>query len=423
MNKFLLYFSVCLFACHSSGQKAFHLSNKGISCDGLLESSEQKIICGDASQNAGSPRNAAVSVISATETRSYLWDNVSGSRFEKILSGKEQYCFTGYSGSEKISSAWSFSKSMDFKWMSQCSSLFSFNDPGAAMNAKGQLMVASRDPSATAFYAYFSLLDPNGKSVWVKGLDHIDQLSGIRVIDGEHFLIAFRQKGAYIDGVSSKKYSIFSSLIVDQNAQIVQQIKYHIDNSSYIDFAIQTVESDPSGNLIYAGTILSKTRVNGLFVFKTDASGKLLWSNQYPTDKTIFSKSIVAKDSKSIVLFADAYGQQGGFLIAELNAQNGDIVWQKAYEATAYMQIKKAYSSAKGYQVFYDRLLNFANFSLDQKGNSCFSTKDLHIKDKQAVEILTMNNDAKFTDSEHQWKPVNGGTLKRVEFAVEVDCK
>ena len=145
-------------------------------------------------------------------------------------------------------------------------------------------------------------------------------------------------------------------------------------------------------------------------------------SYTYNTGKELSIKSADIDAEDNIVIAADSYGKNGGFLLAGIDSE-GKIQWNNYSTTTPYEQIKNVYWDQEEIKVVFDKTLNAGILVCSNKGKCCMgSSSSLDIKATNADVQLSPNN-SEFEPTACRWNPI--------ELQVEVhnnpkwidDCK
>jgi len=106
------------------------------------------------------------------------------------------------------------------------------------------------------------------------------------------------------------------------------------------DYGNDVIQTSDGGYAVCgkARTQSSTVGYGGFYVFKTNASGTLSWSNMWGEDESITAYDIIEKPDGSIIATGSNWG--GSPAIVEMDA-SGNMNWAKAYD-TGYNYIRKS---------------------------------------------------------------------------------
>lgn len=427
----ILTLCIILSSCglNSGGQKAVHLDNKGITCDGKWNEMDHLILCGEtmtyADHSQGGQQKDAFIVDADHAMKDFkaysIGDGHSNFRFEKVVIGQDRYIFSGFGFEDKSAMVASFSKKMELQWAMKADSVQAFEEPAFCSDSKGNCLLVSKNTSADPYYGFFTLLKKDGTKLWSAIIDQIDVMADIASLRNGDFLVCFTQKGAYIDGGTRKKYFIVPIIRLNINKEISYQVKFLIDREKFMGVEFTKVLETASGNLYFCGKAWSVENRSDMFVIKTDAGGKVIWANTYRTNKELMIKSAVLDDKEQVIIAADSYGHNGGFLRAAINL-NGDMIWNSYDVSTPYEQVKSIHTSKNGLEFVIDKTLNFGMMTSDLKGKTCLgSGSELPIS-KIKTEVILSNHNAELLPNNTPWHEckLNVQTLKNVKSMI--DC-
>ncbi|NOT38331.1 MAG: hypothetical protein HOP11_13250 [Saprospiraceae bacterium] len=426
---FYIFIVILIFSCSSGSQNATHIETKGISCD-AVKSAEGILISGESSlladRSKGTSQKDAYIANLGSSTGSVKVITVGNQsdmfRLDQLASSSGFVLASGYGMADKKALVLGMDSDLKLNWGLVSDSLEAFEEPASSMDANGNYLVVNKNLAATPYYAYFTLLTREGKVQWTQRTDHIDALADIVSLRNNNFLIAFKQKGAYIDGGTMKKYLMASSLWVTKDGAIIQKYKFLVDRDKFIDFNLHKCLEDSKGNIYYFGSGLLVNNRTDLFVIKTNAAGHVQWSYTYQTGHELVIKSAdISKDDK-IVIAADSYGKSGGFLLAGLGT-DGKILWNNHTSTTPYEQIKSVFIDKDQFIVVYDKTLQAGILYCDSKGKSCTGkSKELSIAQSNADIQLSPNN-AEFEATQCRWLPLQLQTMMHNDVKLISDCK
>ena len=431
MYRLLLLLCVaCACSVQSGGQKAMHLDNKGITCDAVNFETNQVAICGESSkyaeQSNGSTRKDGFVILAKYGSdlcEGYTFGNgLNDFRLEKGFHSGNNFVFSGYGFEGRNALITCVNKQMETQWTYSNAQLQAFEEPAGACDAQGNILVISKNPLSTPYYAYLTLVNKEGEIKWTKKVDLVDVMSDLIPTKSGDFLMHFKQKGAYIDGTTRRKYFIAPTLRISKTGEIVSQFQFIIDREKFTDFDIRKVLETTYGTVYYFGSAISISKRIDLFIIKTDIKGTIIWANTYQTNAELAIKTAVLDDKQDIVFTADSYGHSGGMLRAGLTV-NGDIKWNSFNTTKPYEQIRHLSLSKSGdCQVVYDKTLSFAMFNTNKNGLNCLGqSSTLDIKKTPAeVELSTHNSILEADNSIWEKKTIQVKSIGKIKGII--DC-
>ena len=425
----LLFF----FACSniSSDQKAYHYNNKGITCDAIIDSKDNKIICGETSvytsEKETTGNKDAFFLMSSDHGKTNLGFSFGSpsisERFEKMIAFGNEYVLHGNSGESKNKFLIKTNANGDAIWGIQSEKFRSFDPGDMAIDPAGNVLFISKDPAADAYHGCLHLVDKDGNCKWSKDLSSIDAMQDIICTKDGLFLISYKQKGAYIDGSTRKKYWMNSFHKVDQSGQIVWSRKFHIDNDLVDECIFNRLLEDKTGHLYFIGRIdLLSPRKQNLFIIKTDKNGRIFWSNIYTCLPELSFKNGCFDANGNLILLADGYSKNGGIAYMQL-APDGKVIWSKITKSANYEQAINIFANKQGYEIVWDKLLNFASFTVDTKGRTCNSkVEDLVLTPKKFPLILDEFKGS-WETVEADWKKMEFKMVSHKDIVATSDCQ
>jgi hypothetical protein len=425
----LLFF----FACSniSSDQKAYHYNNKGITSDAIIDSRDQKIICGETSvytsEKSGTGNKDAFFVLSSDHGKTNIGYSMGTAdlpeRFERVIPIGTEFVLNGFSGESKNKFLIKTNSKGEAIWGIQSERFRTFDPGDMAMDPSGNVLFITKDPSAEAYHGTLHLVDKDGNCKWSRDMSSIEVMQDIICTQDKLFLISFKQKGAYIDGSTRKKYWMNSFHKVDQSGQIVWSRKFHFDNDLVDECTFSKILEDKSGHLYFMGKIdLLKPRKQNLFITKTDKDGRIIWSNVYTGSAELNFKSGCFDSKGNLILAADGYSKNGGIAFLQL-APDGNILWAKITKSANYEQVISIFTSRDGYEIVWDKLLNFASFTVDLKGRTCTAgVEDLKLG-IQKFPLILDEFKGSWDPIEADWKKMDLKLVAHQDVISTSDCQ
>lgn len=423
--RFVILFVIAASCTHySGGQKAFHFENKGITTDAMRLGDQGMIICGESSSGGSkdgvllrlNEKDEAVQVIG-------VGDGQNAFRFEKLGLTAGQLVASGYGFEDKASMVAGFSNDLDLKWAMRADSLMPFEEPALCADNQGNVVVLSKAPSAwSPYYGVFTLINREGKVMWNRKVDMIDVMSDIVALRNGDFLTCFKQKGAYIDGGTHKKYYMISVVRFTVQGELAYQVKFLVDREQFLDVDFNKVMEASGGDLYFCGRSRNLANRTDLLVVKTDKGGKIIWSKTYQTNQEQGIRSGTFDPKGNIVLVADSYGHSGGMLRTSIDP-SGNVLWANFNKSTPYEQMRAVFALKDKFQYVCDRTLNMGVYTSSVNGSVCFGESAPAKLTVGSAEFILSNNTNEFQDYNAGWKPVELKTSRPAVWSRIDDCK
>ena len=409
MHKFIFTSLVIfLFSCSSGSQKASHIETKGITCDGV-NNNGSIIVSGETSvfadRSQDSSQKDAYVYSSQLDKLFSIGNKVDGFRLDQITASSKSVVASGYGGQDRKAIICGFTDKLNKQWCLVSDSLEAFEEPVSAMDDKGNYLVVNKNTSAQPYYGYFTLVASDGKVLWTQCADHIDLMSDIIALKNGQFFVCFKQKGAYIDGGTGKKYYMATGLWVTIEGNIVQKYKFLIDREKVIDFNLNKAVEDSKGNIYLFGAGQMLNNKADLLVIKINSTARVQWSYTYSTGKELSIKSADIDSKDNIVIAADSYGKAGGFLLAGIDL-DGKILWNTYSTTTPYEQIKNVYWDKEDIKLIFDKTLNAGVLTCSNKGKCCIGNSSLLDLKATNADVQLSPNNAEFEPTACRWNPI-----------------
>lgn len=415
---------ISLHSCVDAQHSAYSMENKGLACDALINGNGEMLMTGEISSQAIAQsekpiKSGLISVLkygSEDGHQFILSDGANPFRIDQCENSNEGILFSGYGLESKKPLIFLCDKNMKLKWAKVSDQLQPLGKPFLCANAKGESIIATRLPSSTAYYNYFTLTDKVGKEIWTKRLDHIDVLSDIIYSTADQFLIHFVAKGAYIE--ERKKY--YNLPLIRCNTKGISENSFvmHIDRDVYPQITSNKILEASNGDLYFFGSLSNAEKRMDLLVIKTTAKGELLWSKAYQTNKDLEIKSAMFDENQDIIFVADSYGRKGGFLYVRMNKE-GIIQTNDFHETKPFEQVKKILNNRDKKTLFYDKVLNFA-FIEYSKDHSC-SGMQIEIK-SSPIEVLIYKEPQMMEDADLSWRHQELSIKEKGKYKLKQDC-
>jgi len=416
-----------LHSCVDAQHSAYSMDNKGLACDALINGNGEMLMTGEISsqsveQSGEKPvKSGLISVLkygSENGRQFMLSDGVNPFRIDQCENSNEGYIFSGYGFETKQPLIFSCDKNMKLKWARVSDQLQPLSKPFLCANPKGESMIATRLPSSTAYYNYFTLTDKDGEEIWTKRLDHIDVLSDIIYSAADQYLIHYVAKGAYIE--ERKKYYNLPLIRCNTNGISENSFVMHIDRDVYPQITSNKILEAPNGDIYFFGSLSNVEKRLDLLVIKTTSKGELLWSKAYQTNKDLEIKSALIDENQDIIFVADSYGRKGGFLYVRMNKE-GIIQANDFHETKPFEQVKKILNTGEKEIVFYDKVLNFA-FIEYSKDQSCYSTRMQIEINSSPIEVLIYKEPQSMEAADLSWRHQEISIKEKGKYKLKRDC-
>jgi hypothetical protein len=421
-----------LVACSNvaTDQKAFHYNNKGITCAGILDSKGQLVICGETSVfTSNQPATAgkeAFFVVTKNEGKDNTGYSLSisnnPSRFERIIPFEKDYIIGGFNSETKNKMLIRTNDAGAAIWGIQSEKFRTFDPGDMCIDKSGNLLVMTKDPSAEAYHGTLHFIDKDGNCKWSRDMSSIEVMQDMIPCRDGHFLISYKQKGAFIDGSTRKKYWMNSFHKVDQSGQIIWSRKFHLENDLVDDCVFSKILEDKNGNLFFIGKLdVAQPRKQHLFVTKTDKDGRIFWSLYYDTPQELNFKTGCFDQTGNLILVADGYSKNGGMAFMQL-AADGSVAWAKLFKTANYEQALDLIENKNSFTLIWDKLLNFATMSFNAKGQTCNKVDELTITNHKFPLLL---DEFKYSwdNVEADWKKMEFNLVPHQDIKVSSDCQ
>lgn len=432
----LFIFSFILIACSqvAPDQKSILLQTKGLTCDAILTNSSELLICGETASHAGtdSKKNGfkdayVFQTNSSSKSTGLTSYGIPGKsvRFEQIcLNGSDRYVSGNY-GDDKNKLICKLGTKNEVLW-SMGSTIYKTIDKGdLAVDAAGNCLLPTKDPSSDAYEACLHLFDANGVCKWSRKLKAVEVWQDVIVTTDQKFMISYKQKGAYINGELRKKYWINTFQIVDPVGELIQYRNFHFEYDLITDWHFNKLIQDKKGNLYFIGKIeYRNTNKQEAFIIKTAIDGKIIWSHTYSADNGMeyAFKNACLTATGNLMILGDGYSKKGGIVFLELNS-DGKISWAKLKSAAYFDQAMVIISKGKNYEIIWDKLLNMAMFSCNEKGQTCTNDlQEIHFTQKNFPVLLNENNGS-WENIAGDWTAIQFDVNQQGNLAVEDGCK
>lgn len=430
------YLSILILFCACSNvsfdQKASTFSNKGITSDALLDAKGNFYICGETSVfTSGKPSQAV------NKDAFFVYSNDFGKtfhgysygeanqaeRFERILTYDNSLILSGFYGDSKSKFLLRVLPEGKPVWAIQSEIYKTFDQGDVAVDPTGNILLSSKNPTDDAYLGFMHLIDKEGNCKWSKRMSAMEIMQDIICTRDSQFIISYKQKGAFIDGSTRKKYWMNSFHKINKEGSFIWSNKFHIEVDQASDCVFNKVLEDQAGNLYFIGRIeLLKSKGHDLFIIKTNSTGTILWSSIYATSNEFAFKNACFHESGNLLLVADGYGKNGGLVYMEMKP-DGVISWSKIKATANYEQVINILPGKNKYAIVWDKLLNFSTFTMDAKGNSCYTDVKEQIIERQNFPVLLDTYHGSWDPAVSDWKKIEISLLPHSEIPLTNECK
>lgn len=388
------FFPFCILACSGTvgNQGGTLLETKGLTCDAHLTFNDQLLVCGETAQFAHSGNNSVkdgycllFSPGSADANMHVYGNDQVSHRIERMRAYGKEWIVTGIRGEQKNKFIARLNDQFDPVWALSSDTLQTTDQVEMAVDQNGNTLFSCKHPSSEAYELFIYLMNQQGQCQWGRALSSVEILQDIFLTKDQQFFISFKQKGAYIDGQTRKRYLMNSFYKMDASGQLLWAAKFHLDDDQIHHAHFNKVVEDPQGFLYFIGVIALQPNMENAYIVKTNSEGKILWSKFYNGLQDVTLKHGIITKKGNLLIIADGYGKQGGLTTLEVN-QDGEVLWSRKFESANYEQAVAALESKNSFLFVWDKLFTMGQFSSNQEGKSCIASELL--KDIKPQEIL-----------------------------------
>lgn len=409
---------------------SFTLENKGLTADAGLTNEGQILLCGESAvfNSDKDPSNKDAFVYQFTpESGSAVGYSfgVAGipDRCERMFVSNKDIYIRGYSGEEKESFIMKMNTGGTFEWGQKASGHQSTDQSEMAVNAKGEVLIATKNLSAEAYDMDVHLFDSKGQYLWSRRLKSVEVLQDIDALKDGNFLISFKQKGAYLDGQTRKRYLMNTFDLMDTQGNMVSSIKFHFDDDQVHGVVFSEVLEDANAHLYFLGRLeLQKGNEGHIYILKANSDGSLVYSKFVANGPDFRIRSAVFTPKGNLLILADGYGRKGGLLYFEMSP-DGKILWSRQVASAQYDQAIRVLGTGKGSWIVWDRLFRFSAFHIDPQGKSCLSDESFPEMELQDLAVQTDHFKGQAELDTVKWEKLSFD-IKRHDFPqLKSDCK
>ncbi|MBK8954772.1 MAG: hypothetical protein IPM34_04345 [Saprospiraceae bacterium] len=410
--KFLLPFAVLACSGTENRQHGFTVENKGLTCDAVVADKDRFLICGESaiynSSGSASDKDGFCHLRNFSNNDAGTGFSVGNAeehdRIEKIKMPGGFYIVSGFTGADKNKFVAKLDSKFNLSWARSSDSIQTTDQAEMAINPEGHILLAGKNPSDESYEIQLHLFDPDGKTLWSRKMPSVEILQDIIVTKDQQFLVSFKQKGAYIDGQTRKRYLMNAFYKINKEGQSVWSAKFHFDDDQVHHVFFTKVLEDASGNLYFLGQIAFQANVENAYIVKTNSDGKILWSKFYVGFEDYVFKAGSIDDRGNLLVLGDGYGKKGGLVYASINSE-GQVVWSRKSDAANYEQANAVLSNGKSHTLIWDKLFTMAGFEIGQNGKSCLKgNAELKATAQEfSLEMERFNGRMKEIP-QHEWK-------------------
>ncbi|MBK9107036.1 MAG: hypothetical protein IPM92_01300 [Saprospiraceae bacterium] len=423
---------LAILACSGTmhNQHGFMIENKGLTCDAQKLDQERFIICGESSAFTGSATAGNKDGFcfirnfnnSSTGIGFALGKSEQQERIEKIRIQDRHYFVSGYSGENKNKFVAKLDDKFNLIWARSSDSIQSTDQPELAVNLSSHILLAGKNSADESYQIQLHLFNGDGACLWSKSMPSVEILQDILPTKDQNFLISFKQKGAYIDGQTRKRYIMNSFYKINTEGQQVWAGKFHMDDDQVHHSYFTKVVEDSKTQLYFIGHIAFQANVENAYIVKTNSDGKILWSKFYVgLENYVFKSASIGEDGK-IFIIGDGYGKNGGLVYASIR-EDGQIEWARKSKSANYEQAISVIPSENSFTIIWDKLFTMAGFSTDKKGNACLGENEELKVSAQEFMIQMERFKGRMGDLPlHAWKELDMETKVFDQIAVKNLC-
>ncbi len=419
---------VIFYSCakNTGGQRSAHLDSKGLTGQAIPIGQAEYILGGETSTFGAISGQKSAYLLALNENLKSIHGIAIGEdnqsfRIERLNLYKDIILSSGYGWQDKQAFVASFNKDLKPIWVLSNPQLRSFEEPRMACNIKGQSLLVSKNPNAEPYMSFLSLITSEGTVQWVKKLDQVDVMGDVIGSLSGDFIIGFKQKGAYIDGGTRKKYYMNTVIRVLEDGSISNQVKILVDREKFMDFQINTILESKNGDIFLMGLVIDNSNRTDLLIMKMTSNLRIAWANTYKTNKELSIKAALINTDGKIVVSADAYARGGGIFIGCINS-NGDFLWNSFAKSTQYDQVKNLFETQKGYLAIIDKTLSAGFIYSNKTGQMCFGDCSVLSITKTDANLFLSNNSAELLADSTIWNKVDLNIKVVDHIDVSNDC-
>lgn len=423
---------LAILACAGTirNQYGFLIENKGLTCDAQKLDKDRFIICGESSvyttSETASNKDGFCYIRnfknSSTGIGFALGKSDQQERIEKIRFQDRHYIVSGFSGENKNKFVAKLDDKFNLVWARISDSIQTTDQPELAVNQTAHILVAGKNAADESYQIQLHLFNNDGVCMWSRSMPSVEILQDILPTKDQHFLVSFKQKGAYIDGQTRKRYIMNAFYKINTEGQNIWAGKFHMDDDQVHHSYFTKVVEDSKAQLYFLGHIAFQANVENAYIVKTNADGKIIWSKFYVGLENYVFKSASIGDDGKIFIIGDGYGKNGGLVYASIQ-EDGKIEWARKSKSANYEQAISVIPSENSFTIIWDKLFTMAGFSTDNNGNTCLeASEELKVSAQEYMIQMERFNGRMGELPLHTWKEMNMETKVFDQFAVKNLC-
>lgn len=429
-SKFLLILLAISCSSKSANEQAIRIITKGLTCDAVLTTNNEVVICGESNRyntdgDSGNKDALCVLVQSNAKIKhTFSFGNKQlAERCERIVSHANGYYLTGTSGDEKLKFLLKTDRDFKILWSTQSSRFKTVDQAELGVNKNGFSMLSSKNPEDDSYQLSFHLFNADGACINSFRMNSIDIMQEIMITRNDQFLVSYKQKGAYIDGQTRKRYLMNTFHVINEQGEMLSSQKFLFDDDQVHGVEFSKVIEDANGHLYFIGTMdIQMGNSQLLYVLKSDINGQVIWSKMYTGADGMRLRSACFNSNGNIMLLGDGYGKKGGLIISEIGP-DGKPLWAQLMPTPQYDQAIGILDDSKHYCIVMDKLFNIGFIYLNKKAKSCISDfKSINLE-PQDMNVLTDRFNGKFETVEADWKSVEFDYKIHNDIESQDDCK
>jgi len=390
-----LYLPLLILSCSgiTVRENGMLLKTKGLTCDAIAGAENQILICGETSTFSMHPESGQKDGYCLELSvggndgplHQFHFENQS-CRIEKIRPSKQNWAITGIRGDQKNKFVGLLNEQFEPLWVMTSDTLQTTDQVEMAANSAGELLLSCKHPGSDAYQMFIYQFDSQGQCQWARSISSVEILQDMLITKDQHYFISFKQKGAYIDGQTRKRYLMNSFYKLDGTGQVIWAAKFHMDDDQIHHAHFNKVIEDAAGSLYFIGIIAFQPNVENAYVVKTNVDGKIIWSKFYVGLEEVTLKSACFTKKGNVLLFGDGYGKKGGLTAMEINP-NGESIWTRKFNSANYEQAIAVIEGKSAHWLVWDKLFTIGHFTLNQEGKSCMPSEIIQNVKPQEVLI------------------------------------
>lgn len=393
-----LIWPLAVLACSGTNHKGngFLVENKGLTCDAQKIDKDHFIICGESTiftTTAETSNKDGFCHIRKIDNDSQgsgfaIGQAEQADRIEKIKGFNQHFIISGITGENKTKFLAKLDSKFNLIWLRHSDSIQTTDQAELAIDQTGHILLAGKNPADESYQIQLHLFNNDGSCLWSRALPSVEILQDILPTTDQNFLVSFKQKGAYIDGQTRKRYIMNAFYKINKEGQAVWAGKFHLDDDQVHHSYFTKVVEDSQGNLYFLGQIAFQANVENAYIVKTNSNGKILWSKFFVgLEDYVFKSATIAGDGK-IKVVGDGYGKKGNLVFASLTS-DGQLEWARKLKAANYEQAIAIFATEHSQTIIWDKLFTMAGVNTDEKGKSCIEGNE-EVKAKAQEFLIQM---------------------------------